>query len=103
MINSASVSKDGCNVGTRGHPSRRGPVAAPQDEDFFRFAVFFFLTAAFVLTARFALSAFGRLRRAARCAAARAALAQPVSSSGSSYSRSGSCQYESTVTVLVRV
>jgi hypothetical protein len=37
MINSASVSKDGRNVWTRGHPSRRGEDAAPQDEvgDFF--------------------------------------------------------------------
>ena len=47
--------------------------------------------------------AFGRLRNAARCAAASAALAQPVSSSGSSNSRAGNCQYELTVTVLARV
>src|SRR6266576_1847392 len=78
---------------------------APQDEVFFFFAVFFleffFLAAAgFFLVAAFALRAFGRLPNAARCAAAKAALAQPVSSSGSSYSRSGSCQYEPTVTVL---
>src|SRR5260370_8073987 len=32
MINSASVSKDGRKAGTRGHPSRRGEDAAPQDE-----------------------------------------------------------------------
>jgi hypothetical protein len=32
MINSASVSKDGRNARTRGHPSRRGEDAAPQDE-----------------------------------------------------------------------
>src|ERR1700704_6684527 len=32
MINSASVSKDGRNAGTRGHPSRRAPGRAPQDE-----------------------------------------------------------------------
>jgi hypothetical protein len=50
-----------------------------------------------------ALRAFGSLRSAARCAAANAALAQSVSCSGSSYSRSGNCQYEPTVTVLVLV
>ena len=65
------------------------------DANFFRFAVFF-------VTAFF-LRNFGRLRRAARCAAANAALAQSVSSSGSSYSRSGRCQYEPTVTVLALV
>src|SRR5260370_37559679 len=32
MINSASVSKDGRNVRTRGHPSRRAQGRAPQDE-----------------------------------------------------------------------
>src|ERR1700716_4446697 len=32
MINSASVSKDGRNAGTRGHPSRRAQGRAPQDE-----------------------------------------------------------------------
>src|SRR3981081_4883320 len=32
MINSASVSKDGPNVWTRGHPSRRAQERAPQDE-----------------------------------------------------------------------
>jgi hypothetical protein len=37
MLNSASVSKDGRNEWTRGHPSRRGEDAAPQDDvgDFF--------------------------------------------------------------------
>ncbi len=49
------------------------------------------------------LRALGRLRRAARWAAANAALAQSVNSSGSSYSRSGNCQYELTVTILARV
>ena len=42
-------------------------------------------------------------RSAARCAAASAALAQSVSCSGSSYSRSGNCQYDPTVTVLALV
>ena len=46
---------------------------------------------------------FGRLRNAARCAAASEAFAHTVKSSGSSYKRSGSCQYELTVTVLARV
>jgi hypothetical protein len=32
MINSASVSKDGHDAGTRGHPSRRAQGRAPQDE-----------------------------------------------------------------------
>jgi hypothetical protein len=32
MINSASVSKDGHNAWTRGHPSRRAQGRAPQDE-----------------------------------------------------------------------
>src|ERR1700738_4150358 len=50
--------------------------AAPQDEDLALFDVFVFLAAGFAF--------FGRLRNAARCAAARAALAQTVSSSGSS-------------------
>src|SRR5687768_7713184 len=70
------------------------------------FFVFFFSTATFALAATFlvaAFFAFGRLRRAARWAAANAALAHPVRSSGSSYSRSGNCQYELTVTVLARV
>jgi len=39
-----------------------------------------------------ALRAFGRLRNAARCAAANAALAQSASSSESSNSRAGNCQ-----------
>jgi hypothetical protein len=85
---------------------------APQDEDLFLgvgfFDAGFFLAttlrcAGFVTAAFAAFRAFGRLRSAARCAAASAALAQPVSSSGSSYSRSGNCQYELTVTVLVLV
>src|SRR5260370_24471585 len=60
--------------------------------------------AVFFLTFFFAaVRALGRLRSAARCAADNAALAQSASSSGSSYSRSGSCQYEPTVTVLARV
>ena len=50
-----------------------------------------------------ALRTFGRLRKAARCAAANAALAQSASSSDSSNRRAGNCQYEFTVTVLVRV
>src|ERR1700687_2624934 len=32
----ASVSKDGRNAGTRGHPSRRAQGRAPQDEDTYR-------------------------------------------------------------------
>ena len=70
------------------------------------FAAVFFLTATFTFAAAFFVTfflAFGRLRSAARWAAASAALAHPVSSSGSSYNRSGSCQYEFTVTVLARV
>ena len=62
------------------------------------------LPATFVVTFRFAaLRTFGRLRSAARCAAASAALAQSANSSESSNSRAGNCQYEFTVTVLVRV
>jgi hypothetical protein len=44
--------------------------------------------------------AFGRLRSAARWAAASAALAQWAKSSESSNSRAGNCQYELTVTVF---
>ena len=77
-------------------------MRAPQDEAFFFLDVFFLAAAGcFLATAFAALRAFGRFPNAARCAAANAALAQPVSSSGSSYSRSGSCQYEPTVTVLI--
>ena len=103
------VSNHGVAGSARCHPSRRAQMRAPQDEVFFFFAVLFFdvfflAAAGFFLVAAFAaLRAFGRLPRAARCAAAKAALAQPVSSSGSSYSRSGSCQYEPTVTVLALV
>ena len=50
-----------------------------------------------------ALRGFGRLRNAARWAAASAALAHTLKSSESSNSRAGNCQYEFTVTVLVRV
>ena len=77
-------------------------MRASQDEDLFfgalfldLFAVFFFLgtwllVAAF-FTATFAvLRAFGRFF--ARWAAASAARAQPVNSSGSSKSRAGNCQ-----------
>ena len=55
--------------------------------------------ATFILPA--ALRAFGRLRNAARCAAANAALAHSANSSESSNRRAGNCQYEFTVTVLV--
>src|ERR1700758_641914 len=82
----------------RGHPSRRAPKRAPQDEDYFPGTLLFFTApflpfalpvAAFLGAAPIAVAfatfrAFGRLRIAARCAAANAALAQPVSSSGSS-------------------
>ena len=44
-----------------------------------------------------------RFLSAARCAAANAALAHPLSSSGSSNSRAGNCQYEATVTDLLLV
>jgi hypothetical protein len=86
---------------------------AAQAEDFFLGALlsfsdaeFFLDTGLFVgvfLGAFFALRAFGRFLTAARWAAANAALAHPVSSSGSSKSRAGNCQYEFTVTVLARV
>src|SRR6266481_3132632 len=102
------VSNHAVAGGARCHPSRRAQMCAPQDEVFFFFAVcffeiFFLAAAGIFLIAAFALRAFGRFPKAARCAAAKAALAQPVSSSGSSYSRSGSCQYEPTVTVLALV
>ena len=102
------VSNHGVAGSARCHPSRRAQMRAPQDEVFFFFAVLFFdvfflAAAGFFLDAAFVLRAFGRFPNAARCAAAKAALAQPVSSSGSSYSRSGSCQYEPTVTVLALV
>ena len=67
--------------------------------DYVFFLDSFFFTTFFLAT----FFAFGRLRSAARWAAANAALAHPVRSSGSSYSRSGSCQYEFTETVLARV
>src|SRR6266566_2964591 len=78
----------------------RDALRAPQDEDFFLGAVFFFFATAFVLTASFlataffatffaALRAFGRLRNAARWAAASAALAHTLRSSESSNSRAG--------------
>jgi len=60
----------------------------------------FFLTAVFFAAT---FLAFGRLRSAARWAAASAALAHTLRSSESSNSRAGSCQYEFTVTVLARV
>ena len=63
----------------------------------------FFLADFLPVTFFTALRGFGRLRDAARCAAARAALAQPDNSSGSSKSRAGNCQYELTVTVLALV
>ena len=95
-------------------PSFETPASrAPQDEDlflgwgFFLVATFFVADffAALVATFAFftALRAFGRLRSVARCAAASAALAQSASSSESSNNRAGNCQYEFTVTVLVRV
>ena len=87
----------------------------PHREDFFLGALldFFdaggFFAAVLLRAVRLAgalatgFAAFGRLRSAARWAAAKAARAHPVRSSGSSYSRSGSCQYDATVTVLARV
>src|SRR6266568_2907149 len=108
MVRSASCASPNHAVagGARCHPSRRAQMRALQDEVFFGvffFGVFFLAAAGCFLVAAFALRTFGRLPNAARCAAAKAALAQPVSSSGSSYSRSGSCQYEPTVTVLALV
>src|SRR6266568_2984590 len=97
------------------HPSRRALKRAPQGEDPFLYALFLDFFAAFLLSstsllvagffaATFAvLRAFGRFFTAARWAAAKAALAQPLNSSGSSKSRAGNCQYELTVTVLARV
>ena len=90
-------------------------MRASQDEDLFFgalfldfFAVFFLLGTSLLVAAFFAAAfavsrAFGRFFTAARWAAASAALAQPVNSSGSSKSRAGNCQYELTVTVLARV
>ena len=70
---------------------------------FFLVTTFFVVRfcATFILPA--ALRTFGRLRNAARCAAASAARAQSANSSESSNSRAGNCQYEFTVTVLTRV
>src|SRR5512140_1940128 len=73
-------------------PSRRA-IRAPLDEDLFlgaRFLAFFadfffvagFLAGTFFATGFVPFRAFGRLRSAARCAAANAALAQSVRSSG---------------------
>ncbi len=68
---------------------------------FFLVAFFFFaadftlaadLRAAAFLASGFALRDFGRLFSAARCAAAKAALAHTLSSSESSNSRAGNCQ-----------
>ena len=87
-------------------------MRAPQDEELFLgalfldfFAVFFFFPAACLFFAALVavLRDFGRFFTAARWAAASAARAQPVNSSGSSKSRAGNCQYELTVTVLARV
>jgi len=64
---------------------------------------FLFLAADFFIAAFTGMRFFGRFFSAARCAAANAALAQCVNSSGSSNSRAGNCQYEFTVTVLARV
>src|SRR6266852_1859215 len=104
MVRSASCASRTMRPRFRPRPSfETRAMRAPQDEDVF-LGVFFFLFAADFLATGFAgLRAFGRLPRAARCAAANAALAQPVSSSGSSKSRAGNCQYELTVTVLARV
>ena len=90
---------------------------APQDEDFLLGAFFpsadFIFTADFVATSALVvaflantlapLRVLGRLRSAARCAAAKDALAQAANSSESSNSRAGNCQYELTVTVLAVV
>jgi len=93
-------------------PRRR---AAPQDEDLFLGALLglfdarpvfldtvFFVEVLLAATVAF-LAVLGRFLSAARCAAARAALAHPLNSSGSSNSRAGNCQYEFTVTVLALV
>jgi hypothetical protein len=91
------------------------PRRGSQDEDIFRgsffLAVFFFAIAfagatffeAIFLGKAFAFRARGRFFDAARCAAASAALAHWLSSSVSSNSRAGSCQYELTVTLLALV
>src|SRR5487761_2140521 len=104
----ATASKDGLR--TQATVILRGSQAlAPQDDDFF-FDVFFFLSADFFLVTScvappfFApFRGFGRLRNAARCAAAKAVLAQAANSSESSNSRAGNCQYELTVTVFAVV
>src|SRR6266702_3288157 len=122
MVRRAScASPDDASHRRENHEAPISPVAilrdalrAPQDEDLFLGAVFFFFATGFFLTAGFlttafftacfaALRAFGRLRNAARCAAASADLAHTLRSSESSNSRAGNCQYEFTVTVLVRV
>ena len=81
-------------------------MRAPQDEDLFPSAFFtaeFFLATGLFAIFFAALPGFGRLRRAARCAAASAALVHTLNSSESSNSRAGNCQYDFTVTVLARV
>jgi hypothetical protein len=81
-------------------------MRAPQDEDLFLGGFVFFLAAGLLADALSTvpffggpfhaafrvLPALGRLRSAARCADASAALAQSVRSSGSSNRRAGNCQ-----------
>src|SRR5882724_2107698 len=89
-------------------------LRAPQDEDLFLGARFFFAARSVFFAARFSaalffaafeavLRAFGRFLSAARWAAPSATLAHSLNSSGSSNSRAGSCQYEATVTDLLLV
>src|SRR5436190_8485635 len=106
MVRSASCASRTMRPQSRPPPSfETRAMRAPQDEELFLGAFFFLIATIFFFATGFfaALRAFGRLRNAARCAAASAALAHTLKSSESSNSRAGNCQYELTVTVLVRV
>src|ERR1700753_900480 len=95
-------------------PAARWPsglIVVPADDTYFLRVAFFFLAACFLPLA-FLTDAvvfpdtlaffrdFGRLRTAARCAAAKAVLAHSVNSCESSYRRAGNSQYELTVTTF---
>ena len=82
---------------------RDARTRAPQDDGLVLFAVFFLAVLFFFVAPVAALRIFGRLRKAARCAAASADLAHSANSSESSKRRAGNCQYEFTVTVLALV
>ena len=113
MVRSAPLRESRTTAAFGAWPSFETPRnrPAPQEEDLFFFAVFFlpvfsvfFLADDFFFVATaFLARALGRLRNAARWAAAKAALAQSLNSSESSNSRAGNSQYELTVTVFARV